>query len=84
MGLPPPSFLERSANFLTLPAARRMIGVRLAVRGALWPVVGWARLALAAPTMAFGLLGGGVLALALLLCVVHRGWRSRGPDRGRS
>jgi hypothetical protein len=57
-------------------------GVRLAVRGALGPVVWWARLALVAPALAFGLLGSGVVALALLPCVVHRGWRSRAPRRG--
>jgi len=58
-------------------------GVRWAVRGALWPVAGWARLALASPTLAFGLLGGGVVALVLVPCVGHRGWRSRAPRRGR-
>jgi len=57
-------------------------GVRAVVRGALWPVVGWARLALASPTLAFGLLGSGVVALALLPCVVHRRWRPRAPRRG--
>ena len=58
-------------------------GVRAVVRGALWPVVGWARLALGAPTLAFGLLGSGVVAVALLPCVVHRGWRPRAPRRGQ-
>jgi hypothetical protein len=58
-------------------------GVRAAVRGALWPWVGWARLALVAPTLAFGLLGGGVLALPLVPLILHRGWRPRAPRCGR-
>jgi len=57
---------------------------RAAVRGALWPAVRWARLALVGPTLAFGLLGGGVVALALVPCVVHRGCRSRASRRGRT
>ena len=58
-------------------------GVRAVVRGALWPVVGWARLALASPTLAFGLLGSGVVAVAFVPCVVHRGFRSRALRCGR-
>jgi hypothetical protein len=57
-------------------------GVRAVVRGALWPVAGWARLALASPALAFILLGSGGLALALFPCVLHRGWRPRAPRRG--
>jgi len=64
-------------------AIRDRDGMRTAVRGALGPVVGWVRLALVSPVLAFGLVGGSAVAGSLLLVGLPRVRRRRAPRRGR-
>lgn len=56
---------------------RQHEGLRTATRGALRPVIWWAHLALASPTLALALSGGGLVAGPLILLLLSRARRAR-------
>jgi hypothetical protein len=62
---------------------RRHEVLRTAVRGGLGPVVWWARLALASPTLGFILVGGSAVVGSLVLVGLPRARRIRARRRGR-
>ncbi len=55
--------------------------LRAVIRGALWPVVWWARLALASPALALAIGGGGLVAGPLLAFLLLRARRARANGR---
>jgi len=73
-------FLVATYYRLSPPLARVIAShdaLRALTRGALQPLIWWTRLALASPTLALVLGGGGLLAGPLLPLLLRRPWRTR-------